>query len=160
MVRTKVKTTTKTAGRKTTARKTTAKKTVRKTAATKKATGRKTATAAKKTAKKAAPTSAIKDCFNKSQIYTHISEATDLSKKEVSNVFETFGNLMHRHLRKNGVGEFTVPGLMKCVVKRKPATKARKGVNPFTGEEMMFKAKPARNIVKVRPLKKLKEMVG
>ena len=159
MVRTKAKATRKTAGRKTAAKKTTAKKTTRKTAATKKATGRKTAVTAKKTTKKAAPTSAIKDGFNKSQIYTYISETTDLSKKEVSNVFETFGNLMHRHLRKNGVGEFTVPGLMKCVVKRKPATKARKGVNPFTGEEMMFKAKPARNIVKVRPLKKLKEMV-
>jgi nucleoid DNA-binding protein len=48
---------------------------------------------------------------------------------------------------------------MKITVKRKPATKARKGINPFTGEEMMFKAKPARNVIKVRPLKKLKEMV-
>ena len=65
---------------------------------------------------------------------------------------------MQRHLRKGAAGEFTIPGLMKCVVKRKPATKARKGINPFTGEEIMFKAKPARNVVKVRPLKKLKEM--
>ena len=66
--------------------------------------------------------------------------------------------LMHRHMKKGAAGEFTVPGLMKCMVKRKPATKARKGINPFTGEEIMFKAKPARNIVKIRPLKKLKEM--
>jgi nucleoid DNA-binding protein len=52
-----------------------------------------------------------------------------------------------------------VPGLMKLVVQRKPATKARKGINPFTGEETMFKAKPARNVVKIRPLKNLKDMV-
>ena len=61
-------------------------------------------------------------------------------------------------MKKGAAGEFTVPGLMKLMVKSKPATKARKGVNPFTGEEMMFKAKPARRTVKVRPLKKLKEM--
>ena len=60
-------------------------------------------------------------------------------------------------MRKNGVGEFTIPALMKLSVKHKPATKARKGTNPFTGEEMMFKAKPAKRVVKVRPLKKLKE---
>jgi nucleoid DNA-binding protein len=54
---------------------------------------------------------------------------------------------------------FTVPGLMKITVQKKPATKARKGTNPFTGEAMMFKAKPARKVVKVRALKKLKEMV-
>ena len=52
-----------------------------------------------------------------------------------------------------------VPGLMRITVKRKPATKARKGINPFTKEEVMFKAKPARNVVKVRPLRGLKEMV-
>ncbi|MCK4951550.1 MAG: HU family DNA-binding protein, partial [Gammaproteobacteria bacterium] len=56
-------------------------------------------------------------------------------------------------------GTFTVPGLMKVKVVRKPATKARKGINPFTGEEMMFKAKPARNVAKVLPLKGLKDMV-
>ena len=54
---------------------------------------------------------------------------------------------------------FNVPGLMKIKVVRKPATKARKGINPFTGEETMFKAKPARNVVKVTPLKALKDMV-
>ena len=54
----------------------------------------------------------------------------------------------------------TLPGLMKIEVKRKPATKARKGINPFTGQETMFKAKPARNVVKIRPLKKVKDMVA
>jgi nucleoid DNA-binding protein len=101
----------------------------------------------------------IKTPYNKSQVMTAISDSTELTKKQVSAVIEELSTLMHRHLKKGAAGEFTVPGLMKCVVKRKPATRARKGVNPFTGEEMTFQAKPARNIVKVRPLKKLKEMV-
>jgi nucleoid DNA-binding protein len=54
---------------------------------------------------------------------------------------------------------FTIPGLCKIVVQRKPATKERQGINPFTGEETTFKAKPARNVIKVRPLKNLKDMV-
>jgi nucleoid DNA-binding protein len=60
---------------------------------------------------------------------------------------------------KRGSGVFSVPGLMKISVQKKPAVKSRKGINPFTGEETMFKAKPARNVVKVRPLKALKDMV-
>ena len=63
-------------------------------------------------------------------------------------------------MKKSSAGEFTVPGLMKLIVKSKPAKKARKGINPFTGEEMTFKAKPAQRVVKVRTLKKLKEMAG
>ena len=62
-------------------------------------------------------------------------------------------------LGKKGSGAYTVPGLMKLVVQRKPATKARPGINPFTKEETIFKAKPARNVVKIRPLKNLKDMV-
>ena len=73
-------------------------------------------------------------------------------------VFDSLTNLIQRDLKK-GPGVYTVPGLMKIKVVRKPATRARKGVNPFTGEEMMFKAKPARNIVKVLALKGLKDMV-
>ena len=137
----------------------------RKTTVKKKSTAKKTVArkpAKKATAKKAATkkvvTTAISKAMNKSQVMTHIAEHTDLSKKQISEVFECMGNLMHRHLRKRAAGEFTVPGLMKCTVKRKPATKARKGINPFTGEPTTFKAKPARNVVKVRPLKKLKEM--
>ena len=89
---------------------------------------------------------------------TVLSEKTGLSKKDVSGVFETLGDLIGFDLKK-GPGTFTVPGLMKVVVVRKPAVKARKGINPFTGESMMFKAKPARNVVKVRALKGLKDMV-
>ncbi|MHC4995831.1 MAG: HU family DNA-binding protein, partial [Planctomycetota bacterium] len=64
-----------------------------------------------------------------------------------------------KNLKKSGPQTFTIPGLAKIVVQRKPATRARKGINPFTGEETVFKAKPARNVVKVRPLKGLKDMV-
>ncbi len=101
----------------------------------------------------------ISSAYTKSQIYSNIAELTELSRKQVADIFLVLNNLAMRHLHKKGAGEFTVPGLAKCVVKHKPATKARKGTNPFTGEEMMFKAKPARNVVKIRPLKKLKEMV-
>lgn len=100
----------------------------------------------------------VSSSFTKSQIYSHIAEVSGLSRKDVVDVFVILNNLAARHLHKKGVGEFTLPGLAKCVIKHKPATKARKGINPFTGEEMMFKAKPARNVVKIRPLKKLKEM--
>ncbi|MES2744141.1 MAG: HU family DNA-binding protein [Bdellovibrionota bacterium] len=94
----------------------------------------------------------------KSQILATLSEQTGLSKKEVGGIFEILGTLIGHDLTK-GPGTFTVPGLMKVTVTKKPATKARKGTNPFTGEEMMFKAKPARNVVKVRALKGLKDMV-
>ncbi|NYZ69647.1 HU family DNA-binding protein, partial [Endozoicomonas sp. SM1973] len=82
---------------------------------------------------------------------------TGLTKKEVTAVLDELTDLMERHIKKRGCGEFTLPGLMKIVTKKKPATKARKGVNPFTGEEMMFKAKPASVQVKVTPLKRLKD---
>jgi len=141
--------------RKTGARKTSRKTSTRKTSA-RKSTGRKMKAAADR---KAQPSTAIRAAYNKSQILTELAETSELSKKQVSALFEDLGNLMHRHLKKGGAGEFTLPGLLKCVVKHKPATKARKGINPFTGEMTTFKAKPARNIVKLRALKKLKTMV-
>jgi nucleoid DNA-binding protein len=95
----------------------------------------------------------------KSDAYSYISGKTGLTKKEVGAVFDNLSGLIKRDLKKNGPGIFNVPGLMKIKVVRKPATKARKGINPFTGEEMVFKAKPARNVVKVLPLKALKDMV-
>ncbi|MBN2581949.1 MAG: HU family DNA-binding protein, partial [Planctomycetes bacterium] len=63
-----------------------------------------------------------------------------------------------KNVGKKGPGMFVVPGLMKIVVVQKPAVKARKGINPFTKQEQMFKAKPARRVVKVRPMKALKDM--
>ncbi len=131
-----------------------------KKAATKKAAPK----AAKKTAAKAAaaPMSqkgAISTKYGKSQIVTSIAEATELNRKQVGAVIDNLSNLIERHIGKNGAGEFVMPGLFKVTCVKKPATKARKGTNPFTGEEVMFKAKPARTVLKIRPLKKMKEMV-
>jgi nucleoid DNA-binding protein len=94
----------------------------------------------------------------KSEVYSNIANATELTKKEIGLVFDALGVEIKRSLGRGGAKAFTIPGLCKVTVQHKPATKARKGVNPFTGEPAMFKAKPARNIVKVRPLKNLKDM--
>lgn len=97
--------------------------------------------------------------MTKGEIVSGIADTTGLSRKDVNSVFDAMSTQIKKSLGKSGPGAYTVPGLMKLVVLRKPATKARKGINPFTGEETMFKAKPARNVVKIRPLKNLKEMV-
>ena len=110
------------------------------------------------TKKKAKAKAAVKP-RTKSQILTELSTGTELTKKQVSAIFEEMSGLIKKDLSKRGPGTFTIPGLVKLKVVRKPATKARKGTNPFTGEEMMFKAKPARNVVKVLALKNLKDMV-
>ena len=118
--------------------------------------------AAKKkvTAKKKTTAKVVKRPTTKSETLNFIADKTDLTRKDVGAVFDTLAVLMKRDLKgRGGPGVYTVPGLMKVKVVRKPATKARKGINPFTKEEMMFKAKPARNVVKVLPLKGLKEMV-
>lgn len=99
-----------------------------------------------------------KKARTKSEIYSELATAAGLTRKQVAGVFDGMANLIKKDLTK-GPGLFTVPGLMKIMVRTKPATKARKGINPFTGEEMMFKAKPASKVVKIRPLKALKAMV-
>ncbi len=93
----------------------------------------------------------------KSEILGHISDKTGLKRKEIISVFDELGNLIKRDLK--SIGLFNVVGLMKVKVVNKPAQPARKGINPFTKEEVMFKAKPARNVVKVLALKGLKDMV-
>ena len=97
--------------------------------------------------------------MTKSDIVSGIAESTGLTKKDVKSVFEAMAAQIKKSLGRRGSGAYIVPGLMKLVVVRKPATKARKGINPFTKEEAIFKAKPARNVVKIRPLKNLKDMV-
>jgi nucleoid DNA-binding protein len=97
--------------------------------------------------------------MSKTEILNALAEGTGLSKKQVGSVFDELSKLIESNLGKKGPGVFNVPGLMKILVKRKEATKARKGINPFTKEEVMIKAKPARNIVRIRPLKGLKDMV-
>ena len=89
--------------------------------------------------------------LSKSQVIEKIATTTELSKRDVKNVLDSLVDVGHKELKKAGV--FLVPGFAKFVVVKKPATKARKGTNPFTGEEMMFKAKPARKIVRARPVK-------
>lgn len=138
----------KATARKTTARKTTAKKTARKATAKKKTT-----------AKAAATTKKIKasaEPRTKSQIFNTIAEATDMSRKEVTSVLGALESLIVADLKKGTPVKLMG---MKMTVKKKPATKARKGRNPFTGEEMMFKAKPASKAVKVRALKTLNDQV-
>ena len=101
---------------------------------------------------------AISERYTKTQIIAQISENTELTKKQVQSVLDELGDVIQGHIKKRSCGEFVLPGLMKIVTVKKPARKARKGINPFTGEETTFAAKPASNSVKIRPLKKLKEM--
>jgi len=121
---------------------------------------KKKAAAKKKVAKKkVAVASTVKKPPTKSEILNHIAGETELSRKEVSAVLDSLSGLIEKNLKARGPGFFNMPGLLKIKVVKKPAVKARKGTNPFTGEEMMFKAKPARKVVKVLPLKGLKDMV-
>ncbi len=106
--------------------------------------------------KKATP---AKKPMTKSEILTALSESSGFSKKEVAGLFDDLATLIGKNVGKRGPGVFTIPGLAKIKVVRKPATKARPGINPFTKEETIFKAKPARNVVKILPLKGLKDMV-
>ena len=112
----------------------------------------------KSPAKKKTKSTAVK-ARTKSQIFGDISDKTGLSRKEVAGVFDEMSTMIKKDLGNRGPGTFTVPGLMKIKKVKKPRRLARKGINPFTGEEMMFKAKPAHSVVKVLALKGLKEMV-
>ena len=117
----------------------------------------------KKVTKPSAPVRkipAVKKPMTKTEILNELVQNTELTKKQVSSVFDELAIVIERHIKKRAPGKFVFPGLMKIEVKRKPATKARKGINPFTGEETMFKAKPAYRAVKIKPLKKMKDMVG
>jgi nucleoid DNA-binding protein len=110
-------------------------------------------------AKKPAKVSPSNKPRSKGQFFGTIAEHTELSRKQVKSVFETMGKIFAADLGKNGPGVCNVGGYMKVSVVRKPATKERQGINPFTGQPTVFKAKPARNVVKVRPMKALKGMV-
>jgi nucleoid DNA-binding protein len=131
----------------------------RKPAAKKKAPAKKAAAKAPAAKKPARIVSAKEKPRTKSEVLTIISDNVGISKKEAAAVFDVMGDMIQADLKKNACGAFNVPGMMKVMVQRKPATKARKGINPFTKEETVFKAKPARNVVKVRPLKGLKDRV-
>jgi nucleoid DNA-binding protein len=136
----------------------------KKAPAKKKAVAKKAPARKKAAAKKAAPAKtaapALKQKMTKSQIVASVADSTGLTKKQVSSVLEEMDTLIERSIKKRSIGEFTIPGMMKITTVKKPAKKARKGINPFTGEETVFKAKPASVAVKVRPLKKMKEFAA
>ena len=98
--------------------------------------------------------------MTKAQIMSELAERTGLSKKDVMNVFESLRELVKKELGRRGPGEFVIPDLIKLKVKKVPARPAREGINPFTGERQMFKAKPASKKVRATALKKLKDLVN
>lgn len=136
---------------------------VKKTSAKKKAApkgGPKKAAPKKATVKKSTA-KAISTKQTKTQIINAIAEDTGLTKKDIAAVFGSLSNLIEGHMKKRGSGEFTIPDSgVKIRRVKKPATKSRKMVSPFTGEEITVKAKPARNVIKVTPLKALKDAVN
>ena len=97
--------------------------------------------------------------MTKTEVVSALADGTGLNKQQVNQFFDVLTGLIAENLREGGPGIFNIPGMMKVKVVRKPAVEARKGINPFTKEETIFKAKPARNVVKVTPLKALKDMV-
>ena len=94
----------------------------------------------------------------KSEIISNIAEATELSRKQVVSVLDALSCQIKSAVGKKGPGVFALPGLIKIMVINKPATKKRKGINPFTKLEQVFAAKPARKVIKVRAFKALKDM--
>jgi nucleoid DNA-binding protein len=97
--------------------------------------------------------------MSKTEIYATLAEATGLTKQQVGGLFDELAKLIGKNLGNDGPGSFAIPGLLNIKVVRKPATEERKGINPFTKEEITIKAKPAKNVVKVTALKGLKDLV-
>jgi len=96
---------------------------------------------------------------SKSEIYSTISELVGITRQQVAGVFHVLSSIIKSDLSKGGAGVSSVPGLARIRMTRKPATKERQGINPFTKEPTVFKARPARNVVRLRPLRGLKEML-
>jgi len=131
--------------------------------AIRKAAARKSAAKKSAAKKKAAPKASkgpVTQKMTKTGILNEIASATALTRKQVDSVIEELEGLIKRHISKKGVGEFTLPGLLKVRAVKRPATKKRLGRNPATGAEIMIPAKPASIRVRVAALKRLKEMVG
>ena len=109
------------------------------------------------TASNETPTS--KKPMNKTEILLALAESTGLTKPQVAALFDQLSLLIKKNLDEAGPGLFVLPDLLQIKVQRKPATEERTGLHPITKQEMVFKAKPAKNVVKLVPLKKLKDMV-
>ena len=103
------------------------------------------------------PTS--KKPMTKTEMIAALAESTGLTKQQVAGVFDELATLIKKELGEEGAGIFNISNLLKIKVVRKPASPERKGINPFTKEEMVFKAKPAKNVVRLVPLRGLKELV-
>ena len=131
-----------------------AKKVVKKVAAKK--------VAAKTVAKRVVKSAAVKieKALNKAQLIELIASRVALPRKIVESVFVHLFDIAVAHLKRRGPGEFTLPNIAKLRVINKPATKARKGINPFNGEPITFAAKPARSIIRIKPLKKIKDGIN
>jgi nucleoid DNA-binding protein len=97
--------------------------------------------------------------MNKTEILLALAEATSLTKQQVASLFEELAKLIQKNLADDGPGVLTIPDLMQVKVVRKPAVPEHQGVNPFTKEPVLVKAKPAKNAVKLVPLKGLKSLV-
>lgn len=103
---------------------------------------------------------AIPERQTKVQILQSIAEHSGLTMKQVKNVFIAAGHIAKCHIIKKGSGEFAIPEMaIKVVRKTKPATKQRQGRNPMTGETITIAAKPKRDVIKVKPLKSLKDAI-
>ncbi len=99
------------------------------------------------------------DRMSKSEFVGAIAEKSGLTKKQVSEVFDAMHTVVVKELGKGGPGEVVLPGMLKLNVITKPATPERPGINPFTKQPTIFKAKPARKVVKARVLKGLKDAI-
>jgi nucleoid DNA-binding protein len=132
-------------------------------AAPKKAAAKKAApkkAAAKAAPKKPAKPTPVTSRWGKSQILNEIAARAEVSRKQATAMLEELGSIIGRHIHKNGPGQFVLPGMFRVTVKHKPAQKAGMRKNPFTGQMTMGKAKPASRSVRVRPLKKLKDLAN
>jgi len=97
--------------------------------------------------------------MSKSQFVITLAEKSGLNKKQAISALDTINAMVAQQLGKRGPGEVLIPGLLSLNVVEKPATRAHEGINPFTKEPMTYKAKAARKVIKVRPLKALKDAV-
>lgn len=97
--------------------------------------------------------------MTKTEIISALAESSQLTKQQVAGLLDGLTDLIGKNLGNDGPGVFAIPGLVKLSVIHKPATEEREGINPFTKEPTVFKAKPASKSVKLRPLKALKDMV-
>ena len=135
-------------------------KVAKKTRSTSRTAARATNSRTSKKARTTRKTAAADKPRTKSELFGSIAERTELTRRQVTEVFEALGTEIKKDIGKRAGGQvFKVPGLMTIKIVNKPATKARKGINPFTGEEMTFKAKPASRKVKILAMKGLKDLV-